>query len=392
MPIVNHTHHPYIYSTKEVTTIEYRSQSPYWSVKDWHNGKTYWFCAVFHGGGLDSVDFSKLIPNEVLEDESIFIVLCPEFEMFTDIVDPIYTNLIQRLQINPKRILLLSENVDIYKVVELVASAYKLDTINVEWTVIHERGGTSQVQLLESTEVESAKTLEKKTYQKSFLNFNGRWRSHRPCAVALLHCMGLLDKGYVSLGKADDNLNWNNTFDTFSKLVEDDIELYSLLVNNKDSILSLPDLYLDTTDLVTNRNRILQPDINHSETIKLYENSYFSLVSETNFFGNCGRHLTEKAFKPIIYKHPFMLISDRHTLALFKQLGYKTFHPFIDESYDNEPNDTKRLKMILNEVDRLSNLSEPELFEFIGNVREITIFNYNLLLSRPKFSHAHKIL
>ena len=204
--------------------------------------------------------------------------------------------------------------------------------------------------------------------------------------------MGLLDKGFVSLGKADDNKNWYNTFDTFLKLVEEDKELYDLLISNKHNILNLPDLYLDTTNLITNRNSIIHPDINHADTLKLYEDSYFSLVSETYFFENTGRAFTEKTFKPIAYTHPFILMGDPYSLVLLKQLGYKTFHPFIDESYDNEPNSVARLKMILHEVDRLSNLTELELFEFIDGVREITIHNYDVLVNKPKFTHAHKTL
>lgn len=393
MPIVNYKYYPYIFSTDEVTAIEYKTESGgYWSVRDWQDGKKYWYCAVFHGVGLDAVDFTKLIPNDILTDESTYIVLSAEYEIFTKIAKPIYTNLIQRLRLNPKRIILISEDVDECNIVKEVAASYNLDTINVEWSLVHERGANRQQHELIPNNIVTADILAKKTYKKCFLNFNGRWRSHRPCFVALLHCMNLLDKGFVSLGKADDNLNWNNTFDTFSKLIEEDQEMYSLLINNKDSILNIPDLYLDTTNLITNRNMIVHPDINHNDTLKLYEDSYFSVVTETNFFGRIGKHLTEKAFKPIAYRHPFILMSDQHTLALFRKLGYKTFHPFIDESYDNEPNDTKRLKMILNEVNRLCNLSEPELFEFIDNVKEITKFNYELLINKPKFTHCHKML
>ena len=130
--------------------------------------------------------------------------------------------------------------------------------------------------------------------------------------------------------------------------------------------------------------------INHVDTVKLYEDSYFSIVTETNFFGHTGRFLSEKTFKPMLYKHPFILLCDPYSLPLLKQIGYKTFHPYIDESYDNEPNDVKRLKMILNEVNRLCNLTELELFEFIDKVKEITIYNHNLLINKPNFSHVHK--
>jgi hypothetical protein len=202
--------------------------------------------------------------------------------------------------------------------------------------------------------------------------------------------MNLLDKGFVSLGLSDDNLNWSTVFDTILELVNKDKDLYSLLSTNKTKIATLPELYLDTPDLVSDRINVTYDSIKHNSTIKLYEDSYFSIVSETNFFGHTGRFLTEKTFKSMLYKHPFLLLCDPFSLPLLKEIGYKTFHPYIDESYDNEPNDTKRLKMILNEVNRLSNFSKDELFEFIDNVKEITIHNHNLLISKPKFTHVHK--
>jgi len=384
MGIVNHTYYPYIYSTKEVTKVEYRTESGgYWSLKDWHDGNTYWYCAVFcHGGNIDTIDFTKLIPNEILVDTSIFIVLCTEYEAFTDIVEPIYKNLIKKLNIEPKRIILISENYDIINVVNKVAESYQLDSINVEWSLAHERH-TKTEQIL--SDLTTANILDKKSYSKAFINFNRRWRIHRPCFVGLLYSMNLLDKGFVSLGKSDDDLNWTNTFDDILKLVSEDEELFSLLTDNKTKIVNLPELYLDTTDLITNPIYT-----SYADTIKLYEDSYFSIVSETCFFENVGRAFTEKTFKPILYKHPFILIAHPNSLELLRSLGYRTFHPFIDESYDSETNNTKRLKMILSEVKRLSNFSETELFEFIDNVKEITIHNHNTLINKPKFTHIHK--
>ena len=396
MGIVNHTYYPYIYSTPKETRIDYKTESGgYWSVKDWRDGNDYWYCAIFHNNegistDIDTVDFLKLIPNEILTDDSIFIVLCTEFEAFTDIVEPIYKNLIQKLNINPKRIILISENADACAVVKKVAANYNLDTINVEWSRVHEK--SVQIQYIESNFIATGNMLEKKSYPKAFLNFNQRWRLHRPCLVALLYCMNLLNKGFVSLGKSSDGNNWNTTFDAILKLIEEDNELYSLLLTNKNNILNLPELYLDTTNLISGRCDVIHSDINHTETIKLYENSYFSVVSETNFFGHTGRFLSEKTFKPILYKHPFILLCDPYSLTLLRKLGYKTFHPFIDESYDNESNDVRRLKMILNEVNRLSNLTEIEIFEFIDNVKEITIHNHNIFISKTKFNYSAKIL
>lgn len=391
MGIINNTHYPYIYSTPETTRVEYSSESRgYWSARNWDDGNTYWYCIVFHGGGLDNVDFTQLIPTEIINDSSTFIVLCTAHEAFTNIVEPIYKNLILRLNINPKKIILVSENADISKVVERVAKSYRSDTINVEWSLVVEIGPKSLPKPI-LDEISNANILEKKEYKKSFLSFNRRWRIHRPCLVGLLYSMKLLDKGFVSLGRSDDHLTWSNIFDTILKLTEEDSELHSLLLNNKNELINLPDLYLDTNELISNP-LFIHEKINHNDTVKLYENSYFSIVTETNFFGHTGRFLTEKTFKPMLYKHPFILLCDPYSLTLLKQIGYKTFHPYIDESYDNEQNDVKRLKMILNEVNRLSNLSKSELFEFIDDVKEITIHNHNILVNKPKFTHNYKII
>jgi hypothetical protein len=64
------------------------------------------------------------------------------------------------------------------------------------------------------TEHRHISTLEYKQYDKKFVNFNRRWRIHRPALVALLEIRGLLDKGYVSLGKTNEpNDNWEVFYD-----------------------------------------------------------------------------------------------------------------------------------------------------------------------------------
>ena len=171
MGIVNHKYYPYIYSTDKITRVEYRTESGgYWSARDWHDGNNYWYCAIFHGGGLENVDFLELIPTEIIRDTSTFIVLSIEHEAHTDIVEPIYRNLIQKLNINPKKIILISENADACKVVIEIAKKYKLDTINVEWSSVFELMIKTQ-SILNQVDSLTLQTLEKKSYSKSFLNF-----------------------------------------------------------------------------------------------------------------------------------------------------------------------------------------------------------------------------
>ena len=57
-----------------------------------------------------------------------------------------------------------------------------------------------------------------------------------------------------------------------------------------------------------------------------------------------------------------------------------------------ELDDVKRLRLIIEEVDRLSNLTEVELFEFIDNVKPIVEHNLNTLRSKPYYGHLHKLI
>jgi len=120
----------------------------------------------------------------------------------------------------------------------------------------------------------------------------------------------------------------------------------------------------------------------------LYHNdSYFSLVTETLFYKNFSSSencvfLTEKTFRPIIHKHPFIIVGSTGCLAYLKKYGYKTFAPFIDESYDSIIDDEQRLNAIWKEVVRLSNFSNEEWLEWQQNVASIVEHNYDVIMNK----------
>ena len=62
-------------------------------------------------------------------------------------------------------------------------------------------------------------------------------------------------------------------------------------------------------------------------------------------------------------------------------MGKKTFHPYIDESYDIEPDMRKRYAMILKEIDRLCSMSFNELDELLLELRPIVILNAKRVVS-----------
>jgi hypothetical protein len=108
-----------------------------------------------------------------------------------------------------------------------------------------------------------------------------------------------------------------------------------------------------------------------------YKDTYFSIVSETTSdrFG-VGRFITEKTYKPIALRHPFLMCGTDKTLEALRQIGYKTFNGLIDESYDLEPVESKRFQMVAAEANRLSNLQGAELEHFLTEAKKICWDNY----------------
>ncbi len=305
------------------------------------------------------------------------LVLVNSHEAFHSIVTEIYDVAVERLQIPPGNITLFSESADIHSEIKRVAKLRNLPEIKAVWVHLFESVIKSELARKEFDD----NVLPIKDYPKSFLNFNRRWRMHRPTLVALFYSLGILDKGYVSLGKTIEDSSWKDTLPVILYHTKDTPELINLLLSKKEEILNLPPLYLDIENLHENPTS-LEP-----ETQYLYLNSYFSVVSETNFYKahQPGRFLSEKVFKPIAMCHPFIIVSVPKTLSLLREIGYKTFSPWINESYDEENNDNKRLLMIAEETKRLSNLNKNEITEFINNVRGICLHNRDILLNKVTF-------
>jgi hypothetical protein len=119
----------------------------------------------------------------------------------------------------------------------------------------------------------------------------------------------------------------------------------------------------DTHELPTNQKQRFGVRNNKKEW---YANSYFHLVTETFFGPNV--FLSEKIFKPMANLQPFLVFGDYLTLAELRRLGFKTFEPFIDESYDLEINPKKRLLLLEKE---LLKLERDKILNLIKNNKKV---------------------
>ena len=113
------------------------------------------------------------------------------------------------------------------------------------------------------------------------------------------------------------------------------------------------------------------------ENHKPYLDTYFSIVTETAFLHPTG-YVSEKSWKPIAFFHPFILVGSPGSLKFIREYGFKTFSPFIDESYDDVKTPVKRFKLIEKEIVRLGKMSKQEIHDWYWSMEDILTHNFKL--------------
>jgi hypothetical protein len=104
--------------------------------------------------------------------------------------------------------------------------------------------------------------------------------------------------------------------------------------------------------------------------------AFWHVVAETVFYHK-KLHLTEKIFKPIIARRPFLLVAAPGNLAYLKSYGFKTFYKWVDESYDNEQDDDKRIAMVVAQLKKLCAMNKDDLYEMQQEMDDILDYNFN---------------
>ena len=117
---------------------------------------------------------------------------------------------------------------------------------------------------------------------------------------------------------------------------------------------------------------------------KQYEDTYFSVVTETL---TDRLFCTEKTWKPLLAGHPFIFLSAPGHYKKLHQMGFKTFGKWIDESFDDEPDLDKRIKMIADQIEILCALDKQK---FLKEVEPICRHNQDHILSY-RYTHFKTI-
>jgi hypothetical protein len=179
-------------------------------------------------------------------------------------------------------------------------------------------------------------------YKYDFTYLCGYPRRDKLMMLSALHKSNLLDRALWSCGSNDSKLELPET---------------PRIIDYDKAIKGVSDCYEN-----------INPDF--------YKYSRFSVVQETEMASTTNRY-TEKTYKCFLMKHPFILAGNYQTLKLLRKDGFRTFHPHIDESYDDIEDRDERISAIVEQVRILCEMEEEEWNRFLVGVQNIVDYNYD---------------
>lgn len=234
-----------------------------------------------------------------------------------------------------------------------------------------------------------------KKRNKIFTCFNKVPRVHRICLMSEMIRHNLYNLGYYSF-----DLMY---YYTFFKNREYRNQFDDIFLNDKFEIISDR---INLFPLTVNRTKERDNPVNlTSEDAFYHDSSYFSIVTETLFFNyerNPGPYrslehydglfISEKVYKPIAYKQPFVVFGQPGILKKLRDLGYRTFDGIIDESYDLVEDDQERFNKIFDEIKRLCYYSDQEWNDFQSSVKSIVEHNMKNLFKKKDYRITKNLL
>jgi hypothetical protein len=204
----------------------------------------------------------------------------------------------------------------------------------------------------------------KNNFDKLYLNLNNKSRYHRCLMIDQLFYHNLFENGINS---------WNQR--------KDECGLNDILVNE--------DLYFDFKyweEKLMNIDgyRIKEFGFKDEYTDMILEpNCFMSLVGESSMY---IPFVTEKTYRPILLKHPFLCYGAKNQNKEITKYGFKLYDEIFDYDFDSKDDIHERISGVIDNLNNLKNQNYIDLYNKIKNklefnkyhalqIRENDIFN-----------------
>jgi hypothetical protein len=206
---------------------------------------------------------------------------------------------------------------------------------------------------------------------KFFQLFNKSPKIHRYALLCLLKKHNLLDQINWSLVPGYDCRPIDSYYyPLFSKedidTLEEEMKYFNELHFKKSDYEVEKDWFNEFSEV---NNKDFPIWMHTPEYPKNYENTYVNIITESMFLdSNNNIHISEKTFKPFYYYQiPLILSTHNHIKMVKLKYDLDFYDDLIDHSYDNEPNQRKRLDMFVNEIKRLNNMKNELIYFYQNN-------------------------
>lgn len=220
-----------------------------------------------------------------------------------------------------------------------------------------------------------------KNYKYDYVSYNrivSDDRSYRIYLLSQLKEKEILRCGLVSFNVDDQNFNWRDELaNPATKLSP------SARQHIQANLYEFPNrLSVDGEQL---------PGSSSARIPKQTHDALWHVVTETVFYYD-KLHLTEKIFKPIASKQPFMLVAAPGNLDYLRSYGFKTFDGIIDESYDCIQDPDERIAAIAHQLEWYSNLSPVRKQQIIEKLAPIVEYNFQYFYNDFKHTLTRELL
>ena len=214
--------------------------------------------------------------------------------------------------------------------------------------------------------------------RKTFLSLNYRYRPHRLDLFLAFYKNNLINSSVFTLPEKNPE-----TPESFIQSVDRN---FSDRLNISDTELT----YIQNNILPLRVDKLAEDHTRHAEmtmeighsTEHLYRSTMISVVTETHAYQYAIAE-TEKTFKPIKYKHPFILVGAPKSLHYLKKKGYKTFSNWFDESYDEIDNHRDRIVAIANLCKEIDSWDRSKKQQFMIETTDVLNHNFEV------FTHVY---
>lgn len=253
----------------------------------------------------------------------------------------------------------------LYDLLDYICESYQIDkqnikilTPNAEETHEHYDIKIQGNHWIDKCKNQFDKKIEKTNNLKTIGCFLGKPNWHRLILASWIH-----NKPNILLTCHYDPTSERHQID--SELTEINInaseELHNVLNFLPKCPIVLKDGFLDYT---------IQDPI-HYNILDYYPTIFLDLVVETYITG-LTFFPTEKTFRPIIAKTPFIIMGPCGYLGNLKRMGFKTFSNWWDESYDEFSNfeRLKKIKIVIDEISKYSMEKTAKLYDEMHAVLE----------------------